>query len=73
MFSCFLSVHLANSPLSLRERAGVREFSTEDCGFPHPDPLPEGEGTLGKEWIDSRAVSPLSKGRDRAERKIAQA
>ena len=39
----------ASGPLSLRERAGVREFSDLECLShrtpPHPNPLPEGEGT----------------------------
>jgi hypothetical protein len=29
----------------------MREFSAKIRGFPHPDPLPEGEGVVVK-WIE---------------------
>ena len=53
-------------PLSLRERAGVRGkwegLSISEAGVfgdsPHPNPLPEGEGTLASTWAAADRPHP---------------
>ena len=41
-----LDAYLETSPLSLRERDGARAVTTPNSPSPHPNPLPEREGTM---------------------------